>query len=177
MFCGRSERCPAAEPGAGEHSQDCRSAEHERSRPGAHRPALWTDSQGLHAPSHRGGCTELHGDGVGVHADRRAFWKHTHGTRSGPAGRGEAPGLCVHWRVGYGERVDRATEKPPGGWPRRTGRGRVSVRRAADSGGGPGRLGELKGVGQAGSASASGVSGSGRRLEWAFAYCCGPIHV
>lgn len=92
MFCGRSERCPAAEPGAGEHSQDCRSAEHERSRPGAHRPALWTDSQGLHAPSHRGGCTELHGDGVGVHADRRAFWKHTHGTALGPLGEGRHRG-------------------------------------------------------------------------------------
>ena len=70
-------------------------------------------------------------------------------------------------------------EKPPGGWPRRTGWGRVSVGRAADSGG-RGRAGSpggARGGGQVGSASASGASGSGRRLEWAFAYCRGPIHV
>ena len=43
---------------------------------------------------------------------------------------------------------------------------------------GEGRVaGGSSGGGQVGSASASGASGSGRRLEWAFAYCRGPIHV
>lgn len=111
---------------------------HSGQTPGAHRP----QSQRWLRRVARGWCGRARG--------QEGFLEAHYGTHSGPAGRGKALGLCVHWSVGYGERVDRATDRLPGAWPRRTGRGRVSVRRAADSGGRARSPGGAQGCGASG---------------------------